>query len=71
MSLYTHYFNDIHEQARLTARQFNEREVLPYINDWEEAGIFPREIYKKAGDAGLLRVGHDPAYGATSGDDFL
>ena len=71
MSLYTNYFNDIHEQARLTARQFNEREVLPFINDWEEAGSFPREIYKKAGDAGLLGVGHDAAYGGTGEDVFL
>lgn len=71
MSLYTSYFNDIHEQARLSARQFIQREVLPHISEWEEAGSFPREIYLKAGAAGLLGVGHDVAYGGTGEDVFL
>ncbi len=71
MSLYNNYFNDIHEQARLSARQFIQREVLPHIGEWEEAGSFPREIYRKAGATGLLGVGHDPAYGGTGEDVFL
>lgn len=71
MSLFTPYFNETHEQARLTARQFIQREVLPHINAWEEAGSFPREIYRKAGAAGLLGIGHDPAYGGTGEDVFM
>ncbi len=51
------YFNETHEQVRLTARKFIETHVLPHIDDWEEAGEFPREIYQKAGDAGLLGFG--------------
>ncbi len=71
MSLFTPYFNETHEQVRLTARQFIQREVLPHINAWEEAGSFPREIYRKAGAAGLLGIGHDPAYGGTGEDVFM
>lgn len=71
MSLYHSYFNDVHEQARLSARQFIQREVLPHVQAWEEAGSFPREIYRKAGEAGLLGVGHDPAYGGSGDDVFL
>lgn len=71
MSLYHSYFNDVHEQARLSARQFIQREVLPHVQAWEEAGSFPREIYQKAGAAGLLGVGHDPAYGGSGDDVFL
>lgn len=71
MSLFTLYFNETHEQVRLTARQFIQREVLPHINAWEEAGSFPREIYRKAGAAGLLGIGHDPAYGGTGEDVFM
>ncbi|MEL0027683.1 MAG: acyl-CoA dehydrogenase family protein, partial [Perlucidibaca sp.] len=71
MSSYTSYFNDTHEQARLSARQFIQREVLPHIGEWEEAGGFPRDIYRKAGETGLLGVGHDPAYGGTGEDVFL
>jgi len=42
------YFNDTHQQARLSARKFITSQVLPYIDDWEEAGEFPRELYKTA-----------------------
>ncbi|MEQ9545290.1 MAG: acyl-CoA dehydrogenase family protein [Marinobacter sp.] len=66
------YFNDIHEQARLSARKFVATHVLPHIDDWEEAGEFPRDIYKKAGDAGLLGIGFPEALGGTGeGDVFL
>jgi acyl-CoA dehydrogenase len=66
------YFNDIHQQARLSARKFIETHVRPYIDEWEEAGEFPREIYLKAGEAGLLGVGFPEALGGTGeGDIFL
>lgn len=66
------YFNDIHEQARLSARKFVATHVLPRIDDWEEAGEFPRDLYRKAGDAGLLGIGFPEALGGTGeGDVFL
>ena len=34
--------------------QFFERECQPHVQDWRKAGIVPREIWNKAGDAGLL-----------------
>jgi len=71
MSLYPSYFNETHEIARHSARQFVTREVLPHINDWEETGTFPREIYEKAANAGLLGVGYPEALGGTGEDIFL
>lgn len=71
MSVYVSYFNETHEAARQSTRQFIQREVLPYINQWEEAGTFPREIYEKAGATGLLGVGHSEAHGGTGHDVFL
>lgn len=71
MSLFTSYFNETHEQVRLTARQFNEREIAPFINDWEEAGTFPRELYVKAGAAGLLGIGYPEALGGSGEDVFM
>ncbi|WP_288372126.1 acyl-CoA dehydrogenase family protein, partial [uncultured Marinobacter sp.] len=66
------YFNETHEQVRLTARKFIETHVLPHIDDWEEAGEFPREIYQKAGDAGLLGIGFPEALGGVGeGDIFM
>lgn len=66
------YFNDTHEQVRQTARKFVTTHVLPYIDDWEEAGEFPRELYQQAGDAGLLGVGFPESLGGIGeGDVFM
>src|SRR5690606_14459688 len=65
------YFNETHEQVRLTARRFVEREILPYISEWEEAGEFPRELYRKAADAGLLGIGYPEEFGGTGTDIFM
>ncbi|TVP54310.1 MAG: acyl-CoA dehydrogenase [Halomonadaceae bacterium] len=68
----TSYFNETHDQARASARRFVEREILPFIDDWEEAGEFPRELYQKAGAAGLLGIGYPEALGGSGeGDLFL
>ena len=66
------YFNDTHEQVRQTARKFITTHVLPYIDDWEEAGEFPRELYKQAGAAGILSVGFPESLGGIGeGDVFM
>jgi citronellyl-CoA dehydrogenase len=46
-----------HEELRRTARNFVEKEINPYVDQWEEAGIFPaKELFKKMGDLGLLGI---------------
>ncbi len=64
------YFNDTHEQLRQTARKFVEREILPFVAQWEEEGTFPRELYRKAGEAGLLSIGFPEEYGGLGEDLF-
>lgn len=64
-------FNDTHEQVRQTVRRFIERQVRPHINDWEEAGEFPREIYRLAGEAGILGIGYPEAWGGSGEGDVL
>ncbi len=48
-----------------TARRFAQKEIAPYINDWDEAESFPRALYAKAADAGLLGLGYPEALGGT------
>jgi len=64
------YFDETHELLRKSIRTFVAREVRPFLDDWEDAGEFPRELYKKAGDAGYLGLGYPEELGGTSGDDF-
>jgi acyl-CoA dehydrogenase len=65
------YFDDTHRMVRDTVRSFVQREILPYVNDWEEAGEFPRELYKKAADAGILGIGAPERWGGSGEDVFM
>jgi acyl-CoA dehydrogenase len=49
-------------------RAFAEREVLPHADEWEQAGMLPRELHLKAGEAGLLGAGLPEAVGGGGGD---
>ena len=43
-----------HEAWRQTVRAFVDKEILPYVNEWDEAGAFPRALHQKAAAIGLL-----------------
>ena len=43
-----------HEAFRDVMRRFVAREIEPFANEWDEAGEFPRELYRKASAIGLL-----------------
>lgn len=70
MSQLQQYFGETQEIVRHNVRRFVEREILPHIDEWEEAGGFPRELYSKAGEAGILGIGHPEEYGGTGEDIF-
>jgi acyl-CoA dehydrogenase len=59
-----------HEQFRATVRRFFAEELLPNIDRWEDEGIIPRALWRKAGAAGLLCPTIAPDYGG-AGADFL
>ncbi len=65
------YFGETHNMVRQTIRKFVEREIKPFVDEWEEKGEFPEELYPKAGDAGILGIGYPEAYGGSGGDIFL
>lgn len=48
-----------------SAKRFAETEVRPFLEAWEEAGEFPRDIYARLGDLGWLGMGYDEDYGGT------
>jgi acyl-CoA dehydrogenase len=57
-----------HEQFRVQVRRFVEREIAPFHSQWEENGLVPRSVWRKAGDAGLLCCTLPAPYGG--GGDF-
>lgn len=63
-------FEDDHEALRASAREFLARECAPHNEEWEAAGQVDREIYKKAGDAGLLGFNIPEEFGGGGSEDF-
>jgi acyl-CoA dehydrogenase len=57
-----------HELLRESVRAFADREVVPCLEDWEQAGEVPRELHRKAAQAGLLAVGFPEEVGGAGGD---
>ncbi|HEX7035680.1 MAG TPA: acyl-CoA dehydrogenase family protein [Pseudomonadales bacterium] len=61
-------FRDEHEMFRRTARRFFETECAPHHGDWEAAGEVPRDIWRRAGELGLLCPTIPSEYGGGGGD---
>ncbi|WP_432669222.1 acyl-CoA dehydrogenase family protein [Pseudomonas umsongensis] len=71
MPAFEEYFDPSHQMVRDSVRRFVEREILPDIDQWEEAESFPRELYLKAGAAGILGIGYPQSLGGShEGDVF-
>ena len=60
------FYNESHDAWRQELRKFVAKEIVPFVEEWEEAGEFSRELYKKAGEFGLLGMGYPEKYGGTS-----
>ena len=61
-------FREDHDQFREQARRFIEKEIVPNLHAWEEAGIVPKDIWRRAGAAGLLCSTVPEEYGGSGGD---
>ncbi len=61
-------FTEDHDMFRKTVRDFAEKECAPHSEEWDEAGIFPRELFKRAGELGLLGIRVDPKWGGSGLD---
>ena len=63
------HYGPEHLALRETLRRFVAREIAPHVDAWDEAGGFPRELYAKAADVGLLGLGFPEEYGGIAGVD--
>ena len=63
-------FSEEHEMWRASVRKFVEKEIVPFHEQWEKDGIVPRELWLKAGEAGMLCCTVPEEYGGL-GLDYL
>jgi acyl-CoA dehydrogenase len=61
-------FRDDHNLFRDQVRRFVDREIVPHLAQWEDEGIVPRSVWRKAGAEGLLCVTVPEVYGGAGGD---
>jgi acyl-CoA dehydrogenase len=45
--------------------RFAKDEIAPFVSEWDAAGEFPRALYKRAADLGLLGLGYPEEFGGT------
>lgn len=64
------YYTAEHEAFRDVVERFVAKEIEPFADDWDEAGEFPRALYKKASEVGLLQLGFPEAFGGVPADRF-
>ncbi len=48
-----------------TVTRFARNEIAPHVDAWDAAGEFPRALYRRAGELGLLGLGYPEQYGGT------
>jgi acyl-CoA dehydrogenase len=65
------FYTGEHAAFREVMRRFVAKEIEPYAHQWDEAGEFPRELYAKASEIGLLGLGFPEEYGGVAADQFM
>lgn len=68
-SIESYYLTEEHQLFRKTLRDFIQKEVIPYVDQWEEDGQLPKDIFLKFGEMGFFGMTHEERYGG-SGLDF-
>ena len=63
----SHWMDDELEMLSDACRQFYMRECVPHYEDWEAAGSFPRALWEKAGEMGLLGAEVPEEFGGLGG----
>jgi acyl-CoA dehydrogenase len=59
---------DEHRALRGQVRRWAAKEIAPQSHDWEENEEFPLELYRRAGETGMLGIAYPEHVGGTGGD---
>ena len=64
------HFSEEHHAWRDALRRFIDTEIMPYADDWDEAGAIPDALWPKAAEVGLLGLGYPEQYGGVPCDSW-
>ena len=71
MAVSHYFFTDAHEAFRQEVRRFIDEEVVSHVEEWEAAGEFPPELFRRLGELGYLGIRYPKEYGGGGGDFFM
>ncbi len=57
------YFDDTHEAFRASIKKFVDKEINPFMDEWEEKTVPLHDLFKKMGGLGFLGIRYDTRYG--------
>ena len=63
-------FEPEHEALRASFRAWLDKEVVPHREEWDAAGIVPRELFAEAGRHGFLGMAIPEGFGGGGAPDF-
>src|ERR1039458_10575321 len=63
-------FDEDHRIFRDSFREFVKREITPFHEHWEQDGIVPRDVWRKAGEQGFLCMSVPEEYGGAGVADY-
>ena len=64
-------YGEEHDLFRKQVRQFVANEIAPHADEWEEAKIFPRELFKQVGELGITGAHYPEEVGGGGGDFWM
>src|ERR1700730_19136521 len=65
------FYTAEHDAFRDVMRRFVDNEIAPFAHEWDEAGEFPRALYRRAAEIGLLGLGFPEEHGGIAADQFM
>jgi len=65
----THWmFTEEHKMFRNSVRKFVEKEIVPFVEEWEAAGEVPRSMFERVGELGYFGTKFPVEYGGAGSD---
>ena len=64
-------FTPEHEMFRDLVRRFVQDEITPHVDEWEERGKIPRDLFRRMGELGLLGIEYPAQYGGADADFWM
>lgn len=56
-------FTEEHDMLAQSVREFVQKEIMPYADEWERTGTCPKEMFRKWGEMGFIGATFSEEYG--------